>query len=487
MEVCFMDEARAATGIAGLDDVLCGGFVPGHVHIVEGNAGTGKTTLALQFLLAGIARDESSLYVTLSESAGELRAAASSHGWNLGSLAIHELVGEAALDPSAEQSVLRPSELELGETVRAVMHQVIERHPARVVFDSLSDMRLLAQDPLRYRRQMLALKQFLVAQGCTTLLLDDQSAGGDGVQLHSLANSVVALEQVGQEFGTERRRLRVAKVRGSTFRSGWHDYVIVTGGIRVFPRLIAAEHRTAFLSAPMTTGLPRLDALLGGGLVPGTNLLVTGPAGAGKTLLATRCLLSLLEAGKTGAMFLFDEGRSTLLARCRALGLDLQPWLDQGALTLHRVDPAELSPGEFIATVRDVVERDGARALVFDSLDGFMQAMPGERFLLLQLHELLSYLNQQGCLTLLVLGLRGAAGEVAAVDVSYLADSVLLLRYFVAGSEMRRAIQATKTRMLPHEHGVRELRIGGDEGLDLSEPFRDPGALLLGVPGLEEA
>lgn len=481
-----MDEARATTGIAGLDDVLCGGFVRGRAHIVEGDAGTGKTTLALQFLLAGIAQGESGLYVTLSESADELHAAAASHGWDLGGLAIDELIGEAALDPSAEQSVLRPSELELGETVRAVMRQVVERRPARVVFDSLSDMRLLAQDPLRYRRQMLALKQFLVAQGCTALLLDDQSVGS-GVQLHSLANSVIALEQVGQEFGTERRRLRVAKVRGSTFRSGWHDYVILTGGIRVFPRLVAAEHRTTFLGAPTTTGLPRLDTMLGGGLVPGTNLLIAGPAGVGKTLLATRCLLALLEAGRTGAMFLFDEGRSTLLARCRALGLDLQPWLDQGALALHQVDPADLSPGEFIATVRDVVERDGARALVFDSLDGFMQAMPGERFLLLQLHELLSYLNQQGCLTLLVLGLRGAAGEVAAVDVSYLADSVLLLRYFVAGSEMRRAIQVMKTRMLSHEHIVRELRIGSDDGLDVSEPFRDPAALLLGVPGLDEA
>ena len=482
-----MDEARAATGIAGLDDILCGGFVRGRVHIVEGSPGTGKTTLALQFLLAGIAGGESGLYITLSESADELRATAASHGWDLDGLSIRELVGEAALDPSAEQSVLRPSELELGETVRAVMRQVMEARPARVVFDSLSEMRLLAQDPLRYRRQMLALKQFLIAQGCTALLLDDQTTGGDTTQLHSIANGVVALEQVRQEFGTERRRLRVVKVRGSTFRSGWHDYVIVTGGIQVFPRLIAAEHRTSFLGAPTTTGLARLDALLGGGLVPGTNLLITGPTGAGKTLLATRCLLALLEAGMTGMVYLFDEGRSTLLARCRALGLDLQPWLDQGTLMLRQVDPAELSPGEFIASVRDAVERDGVRALVFDSLDGFMQAMPGERFLLLQLHELLSYLNQQGCLTLLVLGLRGIAGEIAAVDMSYLADSVLLLRYFVAGGEVRQAVQATKTRMLPHEHIVRELCIGGPGGLDLSEPFRDPGAVLLGVPGLDEA
>ncbi len=482
-----MDEVRAKTGIAGLDDILCGGFVRERVHIVEGSPGTGKTTLALQFLLAGLAEGESGLYLTLSEGVDELRAAAASHGWDLGGLALCELVGEAALDPLVEQSVLRPSELELGETVRAVMRQVTEARPVRVVFDSLSEMRLLAQDLLRYRRQMLALKQFLIAQGCTTLLLDDQTIGEGAAQLHSMASSVVVLEQTGEEFGTERRRLRVMKVRGSTFRSGWHDYVIVTGGIRVFPRLIAAEHRTAFLGAPATTGLPRLDALLGGGLVPGTNLLVAGPAGAGKTLLATRCLLALLEAGMTGRIYLFDEGRSTLLARCRALGFDLQPWLDLGTLTLCQIDPAELSPGEFIANVRDAVERDSVRALVFDSLDGFLQAMPGERFLLLQLHELLSYLNQQGCLTLLVLGLRGVAGEVSAVDVSYLADSVLVLRYFLAGGEVRRAIHATKTRMLPHEHIVRELFISHSGGLDLSEPFRDPGAVLLGMPGLDEA
>ena len=482
-----MDAVRARTGIAGLDDILCGGFVRGGAHIVAGSPGTGKTTLALQFLLAGLAEGESGLYLTLSESADELRAAAASHDWDLGGLSVCELVGEAALDPFAEQSVLRPSELELGETVRAIMRHVTELRPARIIFDSLSEMRLLAQDPLRYRRQMLALKQFLIAQGCTALLLDDQTVGEGASQLHSMANGVVVLEQVGEEFGTERRRLRVIKVRGSTFRSGWHDYVIVTGGIRVFPRLIAAEHRTAFLGVPVTTGLPRLDALVGGGLVPGTNLLVAGPAGAGKTLLATRCLLALLDAGMTGRIYLFDEGRSTLLARCRALGFDLQPWLDRGTLTLCQVDPAELSPGEFIANVRDAVQRDQVRALVFDSLDGFMQAMPGERFLLLQLHELLSYLNQQGCLTLLVLGLRGAAGEISAVDVSYLADSVLVLRYFMTGGEVRRAIHATKTRMLPHEHTVRELFIGRPGGLDLSEPFRDPGAVLLGVPGLDEA
>lgn len=481
-----MGAARATTGVAGLDDILGGGLASGWVHLMEGTPGTGKTTLALQFLLAGCAQGEHGLYITLSESADELRVAAASHGWALDGVTVHELVGEAALDAAAEQSVLRPSELELGETARAVMRQVMDLRPARVAFDSLSEMRLLAQDPLRYRRQVLALKHFLTAQGCTTLLLDDQTIEGGELQLHSIAATVLTLEQVTQEFGTERRRLRVLKQRASPFRGGWHDYAIAAGGVRVFPRLVAADHQETILGAPMTTGLPELDKMLGGGLVPGSNLLVAGPSGVGKTLMATRCLVALLEAGKNGAMFLFDEGRPTLLTRSRALGLDLQTWLDRGALMLRDVDPGEISPGEFTAAIRDAVERQGARVIVFDSLDGFLQAMPGEKFLLLQLHELFSYLNQQGCLTLLVLGLRGVAGEIAAVDISYLADSVLMLRYFAAGGEVRRAARVAKTRMLPHERIMRELHIGGPDGISLGDALADISTILPDVPGLGE-
>ena len=482
-----MDAARTATGVAGLDDILNGGLGGGRVHLVEGAPGTGKTTFALQFLLAGRDRGERGLVVTLSESADELLAAATSHGWSLDGVTVHELVNGAALDPSVEQSVLRPSELELGETVRAVMRLVAEVRPARVVFDSLSELRLLAQDPLRYRRQVLALKQFLHAHGCTTLMLDDQTAGSGDRQLHSIASAVISLVQITREFGDDRRRLRVVKMRGSTFRG---DHVIVPAaadGLRVFPRLVAAAHAGTSLMAPMTTGLPALDTMLGGGLVPGTNLLIAGPAGIGKTLLGARCLLSLLQAGMSGAMFLFDEGPATLLTRCRALGLALQPWLDQGLLTLRQVEPAQLSPGEFIAGVRDLVEQGGARAVVFDSLDGFLQVMPGENHLLLQLHEMLAYLNRKGCLTLLVLGLRGAAGELSAVEVGYLSDSTLLLRYFAEDGEVRRAIRAMKTRMLPHEQTVRELRIGMPDGLSLSEPIRAPGAIMPDVPGLDHA
>ena len=481
-----MDDVRASTGVAGLDDILEGGLVPGRVHLAEGSPGTGKTTLALQFLLAGRDKGERGLYVTFSESADELCAAAASHGWTLDGIAIHELLGDVALDPAAEQSVLRPSEIELGETVRAVMRQVGECRPARVAFDGLSELRLLAQDPLRYRRQVLALKQFFSTRDTTTLLLDDRTLPQGDLQLHSIASAVIQLVQAARPFGNERRQLRVVKVRGGTFRAGWHDYVIDGGGLRVFPRLVATEYANSGLAEPVTTGLPALDAMLGGGLVPGTNLLVAGPAGVGKTTIATRCLLALLEAGRTGAMFQFDEEPATLLTRCRALGLDLQPWLDRGALALRSVDPAQLSPGEFIADVRDLVEGKGARAIVLDSLDGFLQAMEGENQLLLQLHELLSYLNRMGCLTLLVLGLRDLAGEVAAVDVSYLADSALTLSFFTVDGAIRRAIRVVKTRMLPHEQTVRELVIGG-EGLALSEPIQGAGALLPDLPAGEGA
>ena len=480
-----MDDLRASTGVVGLDDILAGGLATGRVHLVEGSPGTGKTTLALQFLFAGRDKGERSLYVTFSESADELRAAAASHGWTLDGITIHELLGDVALDPAAEQSVLRPSEIELGETVRAVMRLVEESRPARIVFDGLSELRLLAQDSLRYRRQVLALKQFFSIHEITTLLLDDQTLPQGNLQLHSIASAVIQLVQAARPFGNERRQLRVVKVRGGAFRAGWHDYVIDRTGIRVFPRLVAAEYASSGLAEPVTTGLPALDAMLGGGLVPGTNLLVAGPAGVGKTTIAARCLVALLDAGRSGAMFQFDEERATLLTRCRALGLDLQPWLDLGALTLRTVDPAQLSPGEFIADVRDLVERKGVRTVVFDSLDGFLQAMQDGNQLLLQLHELLSYLNRMGCLTLLVLGLRDLAGAAAAVDINYLADSVLTLRFFTADGAVRRAIRAVKTRMLPHEHTVRELLIGGSEGLALSEPVQEAGALLPDLPKSE--
>ena len=336
---------RLPTGIEGLDSILAGGLERGRVYLVEGTPGTGKTTLALQFLLAGVARGETGLYVTLSESTRELLAVADTHGWSLDRLDVFELLSEEGLDPGAEQTVLHPSELELGETTRGVMERVSARRPDRVVFDSLSEMRLLAGNSLRYRRQVLALKHFFTQRGCTVLLLDDRTASGDDLQLHSIAHGVITLEQTALEYGSERRRLRVVKMRGSKYRGGFHDFTIETGGLAVYPRLVASEHHVDFVPTPVSSGSGGLDALLGGGLAPGTNALLVGPSGAGKTTTATCAMVAGLRRGERAAYFLFDEGLGTLLARSASLGLDLRPFIADGSLDIRQIDPAEIVPG----------------------------------------------------------------------------------------------------------------------------------------------
>ncbi len=477
---------RISTGVAGLDDIVAGGLEPGRVYLVEGTPGTGKTTLSLQFLMAGRDAGETVLYVTLSESEQELRAAAASHGWNLDGVTIFELISEAGLDPDLEQTVLHPSELELGETIRGVMARVEEMNPARVVFDSLSEMRLLAQSPLRYRRQVLALKQFFTQRGCTVVLLDDRTGSETDLQLHSVAHGVVTLEQVALEYGAERRRLRVVKLRGSRFRGGYHDFRLDTGGLEVFPRLVASEHHSEFASAPSSTGSPGLDTLLGGGLVSGTNTLLIGPSGAGKTTTATRAVLAALQRGERAAYFLFDEGVRTLLVRTAALGMDLAPFMDSGALTVRQVDPAELSPGQFAGLIRDAVEAGGVHVVVIDSLNAYLQSMPGERHLLLQMHELLSYLNQRGIITLMVLGQHGLIGEVRSdLDLSYLADAIMLLRYFEARGEVRKAVSVVKTRTAAHERTVCEFWFDAD-GVQVGEPLQGFRGILSGVPSWAE-
>jgi len=468
-----------STGITGLDDVLAGGLTSRRLYLLEGKPGTGKTTLALQFLLNGVARGERGLYVTLSESADELRASSASHGWSLDGIELYELVNELGLDPDSEQSILHPSEVELGETVREVMERVDAMNPARVVFDSLSELRLLAQNPLRYRRQILALKQFFASRRCTVLLLDDGTAD---VQLHSIAHGVILLEQTQRAFGPERRRLRLLKMRGVKIRGGYHDFVLDTGGLTVFPRLIAAEHHATFDPAVGSTGSSELDLLLGGGLVRGTNTLLLGPSGVGKTTTAIRCMLTALERGETATYFLFDEGRSTLLARSAKLGMDLRPHVESGALTILQVDPAELAPGEFACRVREAVEDHGSTSVVLDSLNAYIHAMPGEQYLILQMHELLSYLNQKGVTTLLVLGQHGVIGDVRSdVDLSYLSDGILLFRYFEAGGEVRSAISAVKSRINAHERTIRELKFSGS-GLQVGEALTDFQGVLSGLP-----
>ena len=474
--------ARACTGVPGLDNILGGGLTMDRIYLVEGTPGTGKTTLSLQFLLEGARLGESGLYITLSETADELQAVARSHGWSLDALTLFELVGEAGLDPESEQTVLHPSEIELGETAREVMRLVGELRPRRVVFDSLSEMRLLAQSPLRYRRQILALKQFFSSRRCTVLMLDDRTSDLTDLQLHSIAHGVITLEQTPRDFGTERRRLRVVKMRGIKFRGGYHDFVLNTGGLTVFPRLVAAEHHAAFNTTPVSTGNAALDALLGQGLTPGTNTLLSGPSGVGKTTVAVRCMLAALERGEKATYYLFDEGLSTFLSRGIALGMDVRPYLTNRQLTLQQIDPAELSPGEFASNLRMAVERDSSTFIAIDSLNAYMQSMPGESFLLLQMHEMLSYLNQQGVKTMLILGQHGLVGGIRSdVDLSYLSDAILMLRFFEAQGRIRTAVSVVKSRTGPHERTIRELRLSAD-GLQVGGALTDFEGILSGLP-----
>ena len=473
---------RSSTGISGLDSILGGGLTAGRVYLVEGTPGTGKTTLAMQFLRAGAARGESGLYITLSETAAELRAVVASHGWTLDGIELHELVNELGLAADEKQSVLLPSEIELGETIKRVVGLVEAMNPTRVVFDSLSEMRLLADEPLRYRRQILALKHFFSSRECTVLMLDDKSSQDGDAQLHSIAHGVISLSQAEQEFGIERRRLRVIKMRGMKYQGGSHDFVLETGGLKVFPRLVAAQHHRRFDGEARSTGSGELDALLGGGLVPGTNTLVTGPSGIGKTTTAVSCMVAALERGEPASYFLFDEGVATLLARSTQLGLNLQPYIDSGLLALSQIDPAEMSPGEFASQVVDAVQGHKSRFVVIDSLNAYIQSMPGQTFLLLHVHELLTYLNQQGVTTLLLLGQHGLVGEVRTdVDLSYLSDVILTFRFFEMAGQVHSAVSCVKSRVAPHERTIREFRLGSG-GVKVGKALVDFEGILSGLP-----
>jgi circadian clock protein KaiC len=473
---------KIPTGVTGLDNILDGGIQSGRVYLVEGTPGTGKTTLALQFLIAGREQGESGLYMTLSESVLELHAVASSHGWSLDGIDMFELFSEEGLDPDLEQSVLHPAELELGETTRAVMAKIDESRPTRVVFDSLSEMRLLAQNPLRYRRQVLALKQFFTQRKCTVLLLDDRTSDSGDLQLHSIAHGVILLEQIALAYGAERRRMRVMKLRSTKFRGGWHDYIIERGGLTIFPRLVAHEVHLAFTDGTLSSGSPGLDALMGGGLVRGTNSLLMGPSGAGKTSTATSAVMAALQRGERAAYFLFDEGLPSLLTRSAQLGMDLRPHIESGLLIVRQIDPAEMSPGQFAVTVQEAVEERGAKVVVIDSLNAYLQSMPGEQFLLLQMHELLSYLNQSGVITLMILGQHGLIGDIRTnIDLSYLADSVVLLRFFEVAGVVRKAISVLKTRTTAHEPTIREFMLG-PRGVIVGEPLKGFRGVLAGTP-----
>jgi circadian clock protein KaiC len=477
---------KAAFGIEGLDDITRGGLARGRVFLLEGSPGTGKTTIATQFLLAGASAGERCLYVTLSETEDELRDGAASHGWTIPpNVEIFELLPpESLLDEEQQQSLLYSSDLELGETTRRIFEAFERVKPQRVIIDSLSEIRLLAQGSLRYRRQILALKHYFAQNGATVLLLDDLTSEVNDKTVHSVAHGVLRLEELSPTYGAERRRLRVLKYRGLAFRGGYHDFVIERGGVRVFPRLVAAEHRADFTRDSVRTGVDELDALLGGGLERGSSTLILGPAGTGKSLLALSFLNAAIARGEKAAMFVFDEELGLLFDRARGLGIDLEAMAQRGELILEQVDAAELTPGEFSERVRRSVERDGVRTVVIDSINGYQAAMPEEQALILHMHELLQYLNRHGTMTFLTVAQQGLVGDMKSpVDVTYLADAVILLRYFEAAGRVRRAISIVKKRTGAHEDTIREFRIS-NAGISLGDPLVAFQGVLRGVPSL---
>jgi circadian clock protein KaiC len=475
---------RCSSGCAGLDDVLGGGLPVGHFYLIEGEPGTGKTTLALQFMAEGLRHGEKVLYVTLSESRNELLMVARVHGLGLDGSAILEVrPSEQDLKPEGQYTVFHPAEVELNDRVQTIMAEVDRQKPSRLVIDALSELRMLAKDPLRYRRQVLSLKEY-APQNCTVLLLDDRSSRYADLELHSIVHGVVSMGRVTREYGKTMRRIEVSKLRGCAFREGFHDYLIRSGGVVVFPRLVAAEYSEENTdSSSAVSGIPELDTLVGGGLGRGTSTLLIGPAGCGKTTIALRWLTTAAERGENSVAFIFEETVSTLLGRAKGLGMDLDPNLKSGRLQIEHLDPAEVSPGEFVDMVRRCVEKDKVRAVLIDSLNGFLQAMPGEQFLALHLHELLTYLNNRGMLTLMVLAQMGLVGSAmqTPIDVSYLADNILILRYFEAMGEIRQAISMMKKRSGGHERSIRELRLGPGN-IKVGNPLSDFQGILSGSP-----
>lgn len=484
------DTDPAATGVAGLDNILGGGFPRNHIYLVEGDPGAGKTTLSLQYLLEGRAQGETGLYVTLSETKRELTKVARSHGWSLEGIEIFELIpSEENLQADSQYTMYHASEVELSETTRAVLEVVDRKKPTRVVVDSLSELRLLAQNPLRYRRQILALKQFFAGRSCTVLLLDDRTAEVRDLQVQSVAHGVVLLDQLSPLYGAERRRLRVAKLRGVAYRGGHHDFIIRRGGLQVFPRLVAAEHSERFERSDLPSGVPGLDQLLGGGLRRGTSTLLLGPAGVGKSTVAMQYALAAVARGERAAIFSFEEALGTILDRSEGLGMPVQEGLERGSLTIQGIDPAELSPGEFVASIRESVETHGARLIIIDSLNGYLNAMPEERFLIIQLHELLTYLSHRGVSAIIIVAQHGMLGQMhTPVDASYLADTLLVLRFFEARGEICQAISVVKKRSGKHERTIRALHLD-ENGIRVGEPLRHLQGIFSGIPSVvtEEA
>jgi circadian clock protein KaiC len=477
----------APTGIPGLDAILNGGLSRGRLFLVEGVPGSGKTTLAMQFLMDGARRGEPVLYITLSETREELEAVAKAHGWDLTGITIRELLpDQGSLEADEQYTMYHPSEVELAATTRVIIEDVGRLKPTRVVFDSLSELRLVAGNPLRYRRQILALKQYFAGCNCTVIMLDDMTGTEHDLHVQSIAHGVIMLQHLSPEYGAERRRLRVVKYRGRQFRGGYHDYLVNKGGLEVFPRLIAAEHRGPGGTAKLPSDIPSLDDLLGGGVEQGTSTLIVGGAGTGKSTIAAQFCVAAAGRGQRSIVFMFDESPNTLFSRCAGLGLDLEGYVKAGLIELVQVDPAEVSPGEFAHRIREAVEVTRVTLVVVDSLNGYLNAMPEERFLTIQLHEILMYLSQQGIATLLIGAHHGVIGSQmqTPVDASYLADAVILLRYFESRGEVRQAISVVKKRGGRHERTIREFAMHSGK-IEVGEALRQFRGVLTGVPTYE--
>jgi circadian clock protein KaiC len=478
------DLPRAQIGIRGLDEILHGGLIRSRLYLIDGNPGAGKTTLALHFLREGVRAGERCLYVTLSETAEELRAGAESHGWSLDGIELVELIAdESEFDGDSQLTMFHPSEIDLTETTRKVLEAIERINPKRLVFDSLSELRLLAQSSLRYRRQILAFKQFLVGRDCTVLMLDDRTGEAADMQLQSIAHGVIALDYKAPTYGRVRRELQVLKFRGSDFSSGTHDFVVRKGGLTVFPRLSVGEHIDPVQRQFIESGVADLDALLGGGIERGTSTLLIGPPGSGKSSIALQYAIAGANQGDHCAVYAFEETRSATMVRSRGLGLTINEGSGSGEIHVQQIDPAEISPGEFAHMVRDSVERQNARVVVIDSLNGYLNAMPADRFLTAQLHELLAFLSNRGVATFIVVAQNGMMGASmqSPVDASYLADSVVMLRFFEHLGQVKKAISVLKRRTGAHEESIRELRFDG-KGIHLSSPLLQLRGVLTGVP-----
>ncbi|MFN2572535.1 MAG: ATPase domain-containing protein [Gemmatimonadales bacterium] len=484
MTTTAAQETLQSTGIAGLDDILYGGLAAGGLYAIEGDTGAGKTTLSMQFLLAGVQQDEQVLYVTMSETAAELQMLATSHGWDLSGVHILELIAtDQALSPDSQYMMFHPSEVELTETTRKILATADSIKPSRVVIDSVGELRLLAQSPLRHRRQVLALKHFFQKDGITVLMVDDPREENPELGIASIASGIITLDRKATEYGAFHRRLQVLKMRARAVREGYHDCRLRTGGIEVYPRLVAAEHRTSFARETIKSGVTQLDAMLGGGLARGTSSLFLGPAGTGKSSLAAQYAREAAMRGEHAAIFLFDESIPTFVERSAGLGFDVQPLMDDGRLTVRQVDPAELSAGEFASYVRATVEKHGTRVIVIDSLTGYLNSMPSERQLVLHLHELLTYLGAQGVSTIMLMAQHGLIGadDRSPIDASYLADTVLLLRFFEARGKVSTAISVIKKRTGQHERTIRELSFDGGK-IGVGEPITSLTGVLTGNP-----